>query len=129
MFARLRLFLTCLLMAAVPLQGFTAASMLFCAAATHEVKAQSNHASASGQHDHSSHTHANGTATTTAQGSDHVTDAFHKCGLCAACCHSVAITELPSIVAAISAPRADLADPFVLIVSRPLAIPDKPPRA
>ena len=129
MTARLWLFLAWLMMAAVPLQGFAATSMLFCAAATHDVKVESTQAIASGHHDRAGHRHAADLVAKKAQGSVTSPDATHQCGLCASCCHSVAITEFPSIVALVHAPQAELADPFVLIHSRPSPVPDKPPRA
>jgi hypothetical protein len=131
MFARWRFLLTWMLMAAVPIQGFAAGAMLFCAAATHEVAAYEIQASAQRQHDHSTHTHQTGDVANkgTLSTKAAVADAQHQCSVCAACCHSVGITELPSMSRAASAPEADLADPFVLIVSQPLPLPDKPPRA
>jgi hypothetical protein len=125
---RLRLLLAWLVMAAVPLQGFAAASMLFCAAATHDVKVQSRQASVSAHHDHAGHSHAASSGTTT-QWSDVLNEASHECGLCASCCHSVAITEFPSLVAPTAAPRAEMADLFAPISSWPSPVPDKPPQA
>jgi hypothetical protein len=127
MSVRLRLFLMWLLMAAIPLQGLAAASMLFCAAATHDAKVQASHVSASVWHDHSSHVHAGPVAKQTA-GLDKAPDATHECGLCAACCHSIAVTEPPAIAARVLELRIDLLDPFLLIASQPSSIPDKPPR-
>lgn len=129
MMARLRRVLVWLVMAAIPLQGFAAASMLFCAAATHQPQAQAVQAIQSSHHDHFGHSHAGVSVAEKAQGSDELPDAAHKCGLCASCCHSVAISESPSIAPLISAPRAGLADPFALMQSRPSPVPDKPPRA
>ena len=131
MLARLRLLLTWILMAALPVQGFAAGSMLFCAAATHEVAGSGAQAGAQHRHDHSTHTHQAGDGANkgTPTGKAAVADLQHQCSLCAACCHSVGITELPAIWQAASVPQADLADPFVLIVSHLAPFPDKPPRA
>jgi hypothetical protein len=129
MLVRLRLLLTWILMAAVPVQGFAAGSMLFCAAATHEVAGRG--AQLAAHRDHASHSHEAGDVAKpgTPSGKAAVADTQHQCSLCAACCHSVGITELPSIWQAASVPQADLADPFVLIVSHLTPLPDKPPRA
>ena len=128
MWTRWRVLLAWMLMVAVPLQGLAAGSMLFCAAATHEVAAS---ASPLKQHDHSTHSHHSGDAVEKAAPAAQVTiaDVQHQCSVCAACCHSVAISELPAMSQAVPAPQADLADPFVLIVSHPSPLPDKPPRA
>lgn len=125
MLARLRLLLAWILMGAVPVQGFAAGSMLLCAAATHEVAAQ---AGAQLQHDRTTHTHDAGYVAKKSTGKAAVADAQHQCSLCAACCHSVGITQLASMGQASTAPQADLADPFVLIVSHAPPLPDKPPR-
>lgn len=129
MLVRLRLVLTWILMAAVPVQGFAAGSMLFCAAATHEVAGQGSELAA--QHDNAGHSHEAGAVAKpgTPTGKAAVADTQHQCSLCAACCHSVGIMELPSAWQADSAPQAELADPFVLIVSHLTPLPDKPPRA
>ena len=116
-------------MAAVPVQGFAAGSMLLCAAATHEVAGHGAQAGAQLQHDHTTHTHDAGYVAKKSTGKAAVADAQHQCSLCAACCHSVGITQLPSMWQASTAPQADLADPFVLIVSHAPPLPDKPPRA
>ena len=129
MLARLRLLLAWILMAAVPVQGFAAGSMLFCAAATHEVAGHSAHAEARLQHDHTTHTHHAGDVAKKSTAKAAVVDAQHQCSLCAACCHGVGITQLPPMWQASPAPQADLANPFVLIVSHAPPLPDKPPRA
>jgi hypothetical protein len=126
--ARLWVLLTWLVMAALPVQGFAAASMLFCAAATHDANVESTQAVTSSQHARTGHIDAADSAAKQAQGFD-ISDAAHQCGLCASCCHSVAITEVPSIVALTTAPRAEMADPFAPMPSRASPVPDKPPRA
>jgi hypothetical protein len=123
MTARLRVLLAWLMLAAIPLQGFAAASMLFCTAATHDVQASAT----LGDPAHASHVHA-GAAGAKAQVTS-ISDGAHPCSLCASCCHSVAITEVPSIVALVSAPQAETVDSFVPMLSRPSPVPDKPPRA
>lgn len=127
--SRFRLFLAWLVLAAIPLQGLAAASMLFCGVGENHAQA---HAAAAPDHDHSKHSHAAPVEIEKASG-DHsgkqLPDAMHECGVCAACCHSVAIAESPQPVALAPAPQAELAQPFVLIHARPSPVPDKPPRA
>lgn len=137
---RIRLLLAWLLMAAVPLQGFAAASMVFCGtgAAHHsQVQAQTSLALAvkqvaqTGHHDHSSHSHADGSESDRSpnpisKGGD---DPLHKCGVCASCCLGVAITDFHRAPNFSSLQQAELAEPFVLIHARPSPVPDKPPRA
>ena len=136
---RLRHFLLCLMMLALPMQGFAAASMLFCGMAagqtakTEKMDAASSHhhpADSTGvQHDHKK---PGKTAQVAKQSSDaqkQLPDASHKCGVCAACCNVIAIYDFPQTVKAQLSPRADLVEPFVLIHAVPSRLPDKPPRA
>ncbi len=126
------------MLAAVPLQGFAAASMLFCSAAIREAgtsQAQPMAAGYHGQADHASHRHADDTAANAhetaanaSQASGTLPDVAHACSICASCCYNVAITEFPSVVALASLPRADVAQPLLLPYSRPAPIPYKPPR-
>lgn len=129
MTVRLRLLLVWLMLAAVPLQGFAAASMLFCAAATHGVEVQSPQPVSAGPHDHFRHSHKGEPVAGKTQGADQLADGAHTCGVCASCCHSTAITEFPPIGALAAAPQAQLDDPLVAIHSRPAPVPEKPPRA
>lgn len=138
---RLRLLLVWLLMAAIPMQGFAAASMLFCgvggertqvqAVAETHAHPESRHVHAAAQHDHSSHDYgmsdSHGSSATDAKNGAH--DAGHKCSICAACCNSVAIIGINLVITAAPAPQAKLAEPFVLILARATPVPDKPPRA
>lgn len=139
--SRFRTLLAWLVMAAIPLQGLAAASMLFCGMGAHHAPAQQAAAvkhmkamqvadGATGEHDHSKHSHA--AAEQPKENVDtsgaKLPDASHKCGVCASCCHSVAIAEFPQLVAFAPAPQADLVEPFVLIQVRPSPVPDKPPR-
>lgn len=132
----LRLLLAWLIMAAIPLQGFAAASMVFCKGAHHaqaisQAEAPSL-ATAAGMHDHSSHSHATQAQATRAADQPvgaEIPDASHKCGVCASCCHSIAIAELPHWPAFAPIPQAELAEPFLLIHTTPSAVLDRPPRA
>lgn len=131
-----RVFLAWLVMAAIPLQGLAAASMLYCGMGAHDagtamasVDAPAR-GSAAGGHEHSQHGHA--VAVEAKKVADDVKqklpDAAHKCGICASCCHSLAITEFPQTVVFAPLPQAELADPFVVIHTRPTLVPDRPPR-
>ena len=137
---RFRLFLLCLLMAAVPLQGFAAASMLFCGlddgdASAHFSGAPSGHqehqaSTASDGHDHSMNSHlAQSGMNTTPDVGKQLPDSSHACGVCASCCTAVAIAEIPRALAFAPPPQSHSAEPFILIQSRPSPVPDKPPRA
>ena len=138
---RLRLLLAWLLMAAIPMQGFAAASMLFCGMGTAHVQAQVGDASPASSHQHSmqepahhahsAHSHADtgSHGNTTLGAKQGVPDAGHKCSICAACCNSVAIVGLELVIASVPAPQAELAEPIVLILARATPVPDKPPRA
>lgn len=135
-----RVFAAWLVMAAIPLQGLAAASMLYCGMGAHHgseavvakvASPASLQRSGTGQHDHSQHGH--GTAVEGKKIDDDaqqkLPDAAHKCGICASCCHSLAITEIPQTVVFAPLPQAELAQPFVLIHNRPTLVPDRPPRA
>ena len=136
MMSRLRLVIAWLVMAAVPLQGLAAATMAFCGG-THDaqiqqvVQAMDTDGAA---HDHSKHSHAAKAETKGGGGKDltkamSLPDASHKCGVCASCCHSIALTEFPHWPAFAPLPQAELAEPIMLIHAIPSELPDKPPRA
>ncbi|MDO8458936.1 MAG: hypothetical protein Q7T07_18710 [Burkholderiaceae bacterium] len=126
----LRILFAWLLIAAVPMQGFAAASMLFCG-----MGAQHQHAAeASEPHDHATpHSHTSDAAQGHAQAADPAqgasSDTGQKCSICAACCSGVALVGLDQVLAMTPAPQAALAEPFVLIHTLPTPVPDKPPRA
>jgi hypothetical protein len=140
--SRFRLFLAWLIVAAIPLQGLAASSMLFCGMGGHHAPAQFTAAqagmdsradTASVEHDHSKHSHAGDGQTkktdNAGKAGKKLPDTAHKCAVCASCCNIVAITEFPQLVAFAPVPQAELAEPFVLIHARPSQVPDKPPRA
>ena len=122
--ARLRMFLACLLLIAIPLQGLAAASMLFC---------DSDSRQASVEHDHAMHQHAGHDQVQADDneqpGDSVVADSGHTCSVCAACCHSAAISETPQVPAFSPVYQTVWAQPLVLVHSRPSPVPDKPPRA
>ena len=138
--SRIRLFLIWLVVAAIPLQGLAAASMLVCGTGEHHAPAQvatvqavpaSSAATAGSEYDHSKHSHAAEVRVkkTADNAGKKLPDVAHKCGVCASSCHIVAVTQFPQLVAFAPVPQADLAEPFVLIHARPSQVPDKPPRA
>ena len=91
-----RRLLLCLMMLALPLQGFAAASMLYCGMGTgHGAKfAQteigSNHHKMTDapdvKHDHAMHVTVAKVAKQSANDQKKLPDSTHKCGVCAACC-------------------------------------------
>ena len=122
--SRVRIFLACLPLLAVPLQGLAAAGMLYCsAAATHSHQEMQ----ASAGHDHSAHVHAADDAADAPAGD--LPDAGHKCGACASCCNGVAIAAAFRQPAPAPSPQAQAAEPVLHLHSRPPPAPDKPPRA
>jgi hypothetical protein len=137
--SRFRHLLLCLMMLALPLQGFAAVSMLYCGmGAGHDVKAaqmemrSSHHQKADAvgmQHDHEKQETTAQVAKQSPDSQKQLPDSSHKCGVCAACCSVIAIADFPQSVEVQSSPKADLADPFVLINAAPPSLPEKPPRA
>ncbi|MBI2728485.1 MAG: hypothetical protein HYX42_19785 [Polaromonas sp.] len=137
--SRFRHLLLCLMMLALPLQGFAAASMLYCGmGSAHGAKIvqmdlnSSHHqmADAMGmQHEHGKHDKTVQAANQSPDGQKQLPDSTHKCGVCAACCSVIAIADFPQTVEVQLSPKADLAEPFVLIYAVPSRLPDKPPRA
>lgn len=144
--SRLRLFLACVLLAALPLQGYAAAAMLFCGPAAigsmgHADRADraghrghADHAghaghgapeSATPPHDHAQHSHEGHDSGVR----DAPSDADHACSVCAACSHSVALAGTPQVMSAPAVPQASGAEPFSAFPTRAIRVPDKPPRA
>ena len=130
----LRFLVAWLMMAALPLQGFAAASMVFCKGEHHAAAsspAESGHAT-TGAHDHTSHSHgmeAQADKAVAASADSELPDTAHKCGVCASCCHSLAIAQNVHWPSFSPAPQAESAEPFLLILGTPASVLDKPPRA
>ena len=127
---RLRALLLWLFMLALPLQGYAAAAMVYCALPGPATAAAApDHADS---HDHANHDH--GTAMQHARhdgadpGASGDPDEFHKCSTCAACHASAMVGALPQLPLD-ERPRADLAEPFDPPANPSLRVPDKPPRA
>jgi len=133
----LRLFLAWIVMLAVPIQGFAAASMLFCGQGTaHHAQAavaEHKHAAGTPAHDHGKHqskakASAEASTVKTSAGAS-AANLMHKCSACAFCCHGAAMAQTPLVVAPDAPVRADPGEPLMAARSRPLLVPDKPPRA
>lgn len=141
---RLRLLLAWLLMAALPLQGMAAASMLFCGskAAGQMAQSESHHghhavAGEHGSHAHggqSSHSQSDATGHADA-GMDHVPAGDegaaqgHSCPICASCSQAQAVGGFDPLPLASPAPATGPVQAAVRVASRALTLPDKPPRA
>lgn len=129
---RLRLFLACLLLVAVPFQGMAAAAMPSCGLPSHEaagVAVQPAHPHGHGhEHGVSGHRHAGEHAgSPDHQHGPGFADA--KCSACAACCIGAAIADATP-PAAFSAPSYVVAaPPGVALRMRATPPPDRPPRA
>lgn len=130
--SRLRLLLFWLLVLVVPLQGFAATTKLLCDSARAAHGHQAMEAAGEGHaHSHparedsrlSVHTHAEaGAAATSLDGP------AHQCGLCAACCHAVALGHEVQAVFASPPAQADHPEVAASIPSRSMRQPEKPPR-
>ena len=128
---RIRLLFAWLVLVAIPLQGFAAASMLYCGMGSgHGAQVQSQPA-ASAHHDHADGDHSHAKLEKAEKSVDdkaQLPDSSHKCGVCASCGHSAAMTETPRSLAVTLMPQALAVAPSVLIHPRPSPVPDKPPR-
>ncbi|KQT13514.1 hypothetical protein [Ramlibacter sp. Leaf400] len=101
--ARLRFLLACLLLAALPVQGW-AATVLSCGPAQHSLVARAQ------AQQHGQHSHDAGAA-------------------CAAACSTVALAGEAPLLFLDSAPDVLLGEPFLRFASRPAPVSDKLPRA
>lgn len=143
-----RLVIAWLVMAALPLQGIAAASMLFC-----DQAARSTVAQAASGHDHEAHGHGadgghashahdgdvsfkaeqwaklSGAQADSAQGGAGLVDDGHACPICASCCNLVALSETPTLSLAGDSPEAQPFQGPTRVFTRHSPTPDKPPRA
>ena len=142
--SRFRLFLACLLLAALPLQGMAAASMLFCGSqsAARVAQAASHHGHQASMrmaaHNHDSHGHG-------ADSSLHGQAAFdsdapsgdtgdegsgqsHACPVCASCAQAQAVGGFELLRLPLAAPSEPPRQAHVRVSTRTLSLPDKPPR-
>jgi hypothetical protein len=148
-----RLIVAWLVMAALPLQGLAAASMLFCHQAAHSTVLEGQgahdhgaHGDRSGAHqadghDHASHNHGQVADAGSGSGSDsevaHASQGAaegsavdgHACPICASCCNLVALPEPLSLSLAADSPAAQPLHEPARVITRDSPAPDKPPRA
>lgn len=129
----LRLFVAWIVMAALPLQGLAAASMLFCGAAPAASSAQADHHGAdAGHHGHAAvpaHDHAAGDHHGTSGGDQDAAEAGHSCPICASCCQLVVLGSFGALPQLSSAPAVEPSAPPARVSTRAASVPDKPPRA
>ena len=128
-------FLLWLMMLALPVQGFAAASMLYCGtgAAHHAVQTQPmpapHHGAGTQAHVHDEvgmpGDHAEQAQDTAAQ----LPDAAHKCGVCASCCNLIAIADVRVPITASATPPTQYLEPLVQAYAAPSRLLDKPPRS
>ncbi|TWO70045.1 hypothetical protein FN976_17040 [Caenimonas sedimenti] len=132
-------------MAALPLQGMAAASMLFCgsqaaARVAQTASHQGHHASMNkAGHDHAAHGHAApqveaaqveaAQADGAAPAADNGSQQSHSCPICASCSQAQAVGGFSSLPPALPASSAEPSQPAVRVSSQTPTLPDKPPRA
>ena len=134
---RLRVFFAMLVLLALPLQGFAAASQLFCGGDRGASQAVAH--AAGPHHTHSgaaatghSHHHADGTSAGTVHASSDAaghSDSGHRCAVCASCCNLAAVASFSPIVVPGPAPQVHLPPVALRVPTRVSRLPDKPPRA
>jgi hypothetical protein len=147
----LRYLLLCLMVLALPMQGFAAASMLHCGGAGSETALQIQSPSDARHQGGGSHHHGDGGHGQQGDAAAHAhapdlqaqalasdapasaaaawPDASHHCGACAACCNLVALSEFPLAVVAVPASATRQLEPAPAVYAAPLRLPEKPPRA
>lgn len=122
-------------MFAIPVQGFAAASMLFCGQGTshHAQAAVHQHPAATAAHDHAQHQPefkpALDKGAVKLVGGTKSPDLTHKCSVCASHCNAVALPQAAFVVVPERHLQAAPGEPLTTASSRPLLVPDKPPRA
>lgn len=125
----LRLVVAWLVMAALPMQGIAAASMLFCDQAAHSTaQQQASHDHASHDHghdqDHAAHGHdGDDGAQASPLGDD------HACPICASCCNLLALSDAPTLSLDSARPAPPPLQGPARVATREAPAPDKPPRA
>ncbi len=115
-------------MAALPLQGIAAASMLFCGQAAHASAQQPAGHDAGGHgvagHEHEGHQHEGHAGHDEGASGD-----THACPICASCCNLVALSEAPTLSLGPSGPLRPPLQDASRVLTREAPAPDKPPRA
>lgn len=131
----LRLLLAWILMLAIPVQGFAAASMLFCGPNMSHHAQEAKHQDSSGTPTHDHKQNVNEVKDSVDKGGVKLGDGkpapdlMHKCAVCASCCNAVALPQATLIVVPEVPVHAGPDEPTVAAYSRPLLVADKPPRA
>jgi hypothetical protein len=123
-----------IVMFAIPIQGLAAASMLFCGQGTahHGQAAAHEHPAGTPAHDHEQQPNlqlVQDTAAVQLSDGKSAPDLTHKCSVCASCCHAVGIPPTALMIEPDVPSRADPIGLTMAVHSRPLLVPDKPPRA
>ena len=141
--SKIRLLLAWLVMAALPLQGFAATSMLFCGleSASISQSASGGHAG-HGQsaaapdtvHVHAEHGHGAQGHPKADPGSGKAAQADQDkqgegCPVCASCCHVVALGAFEALPLTSALVAVESSASAVRVFTRAAAVPDKPPRA
>lgn len=103
----LRAVIACLLLVAVPVQGYAAGSMLFCGASAATSGAPEHHHDDPTSHDGDvAHHHAVVTVEMEDAGAPNLLDEVHgKCSVCSSCCSAAALPSAP-IATTTATPRA-----------------------
>ena len=134
----LRLVLSWLVLAALPLQGLAAASMLPCGQAAQMAVSQAMSHDHEGADDHASSAHDGGGLAQHIkageqpdgqQGEAAEGDDGHACALCASCCNLVGLSPATTLSLAGHAPVPQPLPGPSRVRTREARAPDKPPRA
>ncbi len=135
----LRILIAWLLLAALPLQGFAAATTLLCGPAHHGAMTSAAAGPGDGHpaaidgdghpHDHASMASAHAAQADAETAAPASNGSGHSCNLCSGACHGLGIASQPAQVALAVAPHVPLTEAFQRLASRPAPLPDKPPRA
>ena len=132
--SRLRSLLLCLLMLALPFQGFAAAAMVACGlpqapVAQAEAHRHAHEQHATGNHDAAQHHHeAQASDPQDAQHKHAASGLDHKCGACSVC-HAAALLDTPLNSQPHALPQASPSMGQAAIATLAPRLPDKPPRA
>jgi hypothetical protein len=134
----LRLMLAWLIMAAIPLQGVAAVSMAFCKGSHPQRVAAAQDGGdqhlgtqrdGASRHSHAAVSPQVKPALDMTGDAKSLPDAGHKCGVCASCCHSLAMAEVPRWPAVAPIPQPEPPEVVLRIYAALSPLPDKPPRA
>ncbi len=126
-----------MLMLALPLQGFAAASMVLCGGGMNHLMRLTGSsdgvesgavASTPGPSHHGEgQRHDSGVSKADAEPAKPVTG--HKCSVCATCSSAIAIASSDAVISIPSFEHVNAAEPFDGLKSQSVHVPDKPPRA